>query len=377
MKQFRLVIALNLFVVFASFFAAYHFVLFFFLVPLAFKKVAMGTQTTTVDSRDSNGFLVHARHAAAIEEMYNGWIQRGKRDVVLLVSNSQWHCINQIKENDKLASNILFNMFDESHGIDVLSYSFPNINLQGMEFILSSMIDVLPVKVVCIATFLDDMREDGLTVRFPLSINGSSEKPSDKAIANERLNLLDEVMCSSALRYFSYLSKLSLQQKVDKYLSKCLYKRYKVWIRRPMLRGKLALGLYRLRNYVFKLNAQSSRKIIKGPYVKNMNSFINILKESNENAIKFNVYIPPIRQDYKIPYELKQYKKYKSTIRSMCSSYGANYYDLDSTVPAEFWGTKIGTGMDGGVEVDYMHFQGRGHEIISEHLTNIIEGSVA
>ena len=84
------------------------------------------------------------------------------------------------------------------------------------------------------------------------------------------------------------------------------------------------------------------------------------------------VYIPPIRNDVKIPYDKKEYIDFKNEVKNIAQVYNANFVDLDNIVPGEHWGLKGSTNIGEDLELDFMHFQYDGHKILADTLLNHI-----
>ena len=84
-----------------------------------------------------------------------------------------------------------------------------------------------------------------------------------------------------------------------------------IWRNRTNIKTNIFVGLYNLRNTIFNIKPTSKRKVIKSSFKNNLKSLINILKFTDEAEISAYLYIPPIRQDYEIPYDLNEYKNFK------------------------------------------------------------------
>ena len=124
--------------------------------------------------------------------------------------------------------------------------------------------------------------------------------------------------------------------------------------------------LYLLRNSIFGIKATSTRKMIRGRYIKNKNAYIDILNLALDNNVEVLVYIPPIRNDIKIPYDLTEYTKFKNEIEAIAYSKKAFFINLEELVPSKFWGIKPSTNLKGESEIDFMHFQTEGHSLLAD-----------
>ena len=78
------------------------------------------------------------------------------------------------------------------------------------------------------------------------------------------------------------------------------------------------------------------------------------------------LYIVPLRDDVKVPYDLDQYGEFKSEIQLIAKKSGVRFANFESLVPAEFWGTKSATTFGSIPELDFMHFQAGGHQLLAD-----------
>ena len=65
---------------------------------------------------------------------------------------------------------------------------------------------------------------------------------------------------------------------------------------------------------------------------------------------------------------MSQYVKFKSEIQTISKKSGVRYANLESLVPAELWGVKPNTTFDSELELDFMHFQAGGHQLLADKL---------
>ena len=114
---------------------------------------------------------------------------------------------------------------------------------------------------------------------------------------------------------------------------------------RDSLIGQLYGNLYLLRNSIFGIKATTTRKIIKGRYANNINALKDILSLAIENEVNVIVYIPPIRNDIKIPYNISQYINFKHEINEITKHYETNFANLENLIPAKYWGKKASTSL--------------------------------
>ncbi len=101
---------------------------------------------------------------------------------------------------------------------------------------------------------------------------------------------------------------------------------------------------------------------------KNYAALEQLLTFARTKKIKVLLYVPPIRSDVLIPYDEAEYKHFKVYVEEMAKQYGALFANLEQIVPGNYWGAKNATTLGGKVEIDYMHFQYPGHQLLADSL---------
>jgi hypothetical protein len=69
-----------------------------------------------------------------------------------------------------------------------------------------------------------------------------------------------------------------------------------------------------------------------------------------------------------IPYVQSEYDYFKKEIFLLAREHGVNYVNFENLVPSTFWGEKTGTKIGAQVEIDFMHFQARGHTLLANEV---------
>ena len=100
----------------------------------------------------------------------------------------------------------------------------------------------------------------------------------------------------------------------------------------------------------------------------NMQALEAILSSANEKKIKVLLYISPLRNDFTIPYDGNQYSNFKTEVKLIANELGIRFYNLENLVPSRYWGAKDTTSLGGGEELDFMHFQTGGHQLLANFL---------
>ncbi|NDK54513.1 hypothetical protein [Pontibacter fetidus] len=217
---------------------------------------------------------------------------------------------------------------------------------------------------------MDDLREDG--IRADLINDIKKTDPDFKIEANHTFaNKINKLLAEEKVQdqpASNLEIDLTPQERSEQFLNEWLEKQTDIWHKRSSVRGDLFNRLYNFRNWLFGINAQTKRKLIKNRYEANMFALDAILKFCKARNIKPVIYIPPIRHDVEIPYDQVEYTSFKRRLKNLAASYNFKVLNLENAIPNSFWGTKASTtGGDGG-ELDFMHFQYKGHIILAKRL---------
>jgi hypothetical protein len=125
---------------------------------------------------------------------------------------------------------------------------------------------------------------------------------------------------------------------------------------------------------LFAIKATTERKMIPARFEKNFLALQKTLDHADQRDIPVLLYIPPIRTDVKVPYDLVEYEDFKNKVFLMASEYnGVTFKNWEAIVPGKYWGLKASTSGDSEPELDFMHFQFRGHEILADSILNVLE----
>ncbi|MDH4404099.1 MAG: hypothetical protein QE264_07640 [Flavobacterium sp.] len=356
----------------------------FFSEKRKFDELALGTETVTYMAKNNNQDNIHLTKIDNSEELdfLNTFKKSGNKKVVLFLGNSQTHSINQMK----VGQVNFIRLLDDRHfnsDYKVGCHSMPNAGLQ--EFYLSYMYwkRKLNIKVLVIPLFFDDLREDGIRdVFFTNLIN-------ERFLISDSLSYIGKKINTNLKSYWSSKKdikqsedlvekkdnqalKETVQEDVENYLNLFLEKNSKTWNNRENVRGDFFVWLYQLRNTVLGINASTVRKMIPQRYNDNLEALQLLLDDCKKNDVKVILYIPPIRSDVPIPYETKLYTEFKNDIKKICEKEKGKFFysDFDTIIPGKYWGFKEATNLLEKRELDYMHFQFKGHQILADSLFN-------
>jgi len=305
---------------------------------------------------------------------------------VLWVGNSQLHAINQLnRKRDQVAP------FHASSalGQPVYCLSLPNANVQEHLATLHWAMTRRPVRYLVLPMVFDKLRNDGLRPGFerlasPALSARLATRPQGKRLEGELADLQRAAKATGTgtnsqtplaqLSMSAVLHEVSLQEVSERALEDGLASRWGLWQRRPLLWSTVLNDAYVFRNWLLGIKATSKRPMLPVPFENNMAAFDELLDVAAAEGIAVLVYIAPIRQDVEPPYIMAEYRPWKAAVARNIAGRQAKggaklaFADLDQLVPAGLWGTA-----DDSHDIDFMHFQGKGHEILGGKVAQLLQ----
>ena len=338
-----------------------------------FEDAALGTMTVSYEARSIDGRDIHTtkQREKEIAEMLS--VASDGRRSTLILGNSQTHSINQKKEGEVVYPEILDRAFSER---TVLTNSLPNANLQEFYLILNWWLETVIFDQIVVPVFMDDLREDGLREDFLTALIQenfalSGELDDFDQSLNEQLRSLQPQTHAESSESSDSETP---QDFVEKEINSWLAAHSKTWANRPNARGDLFMKLYAWRNILFNISATTKRKMIPARMSKNLLALDRILERTSEDSIDVLLYIPPIRRDVEVPYDLAEYAQFKSEVESMAAAYShVQFKNWEGIVPGELWGLKASTNGKKEPELDFMHFQFKGHQILADSILTALK----
>lgn len=321
-----------------------------------------------------NNFPIHISDPAFADSIMKGWKERGTKPLYLWQGNSQLHGVNQYKVGHANCIEFLFNSLKKNNE-EVIGVSYANGNLQEFLASLIYFSHKFPLKAIIQPAFYDDMREDGIRteINIPEVINAiKSNSTYFRDIPNiTSLKINDTTGSNISNDDFNGIHA-TVQEMSERFLDKELENSWSIWKSRPDLRGNLFNDLYKLRNMALGIKANTVRKMIPGRYADNYKAFLDMIAFCNGHHIPLIIYIPPLRNDVSPPYDLNEYSKFKEQVKLDCEKHQITFINLENLVPAKYWGTKEGTSFGASTELDFMHFQQTGHQLIADTIYNTL-----
>jgi len=328
-----------------------------------FDELALGDETSSYYAR-IDGQAVHCKDYDDSLQCIESYKKTSKQDVVLWLGNSQVHSINQMKPGDETAAPILHRSL-RNYQKYFMTFSQGNANLQEHYVLFEYLSAQLPISTLVLPVVFDDMRETGIrsTIKNVFTEKSVVEKLEETKIGSSLLASSGEQ--DMAGNDMAALED-TIQEKSENFFNTRLESAWKIWADRASLRGEVFYSLYVFRNWLFGINPSSIRKMIPGRYDLNRRALHTILKSANKQGIYVLLYIVPLRNDVKIPYDLEQYKSFKNDIKTMAENFNARFVNIENLVPFNFWGSKASTSVSEGQELDFMHFQVGGHKLLAD-----------
>jgi hypothetical protein len=333
------------------------FLFFYLFLPqnkIYLQDLGLGEGTKKVFGK-VNDYAIHCSDLTDFDLCLKAYETNGKNHpVILWLGNSQLHGINNYTSGEQPASSDLYNLFQNKEQY-FLTLSQPNANLQEHYLFFAYLLNKLHIKNLILPLVFDDMREDNIRHELLELLNDENT-----ILILNNTNIGKNLLQSSNNK--KQLINIEFRENFENELNTKLGFFLPAWEKREEMRGKFLFSLYMLRNSVFKIDASSIRKKIIGPYEKNKNAYLAMLHLAKLNKISVLVYIAPIRNDVKIPYNIDEYSSFKSEMKLIADNHNAKFINLEDLISGKLWNDAELTGPD------FMHFKIGGHKKLAQEL---------
>ena len=332
-----------------------------------FLQIAINEETTIKYSEKINEKEIHCGvpgESICLKDYNN---LKNNLALAVLFGNSQLHSINQYDVNDNVASYIAhLNLLDSNKYL--ITFSNPNVSLVEIYVMFEYLLTKVDIHSLMIQIVFDDMREVNLRSKIKDLINNDVKNQLLQNKFGQKI-IIDNINLNDNDKKNEYSLSLIVEEELNEFLlNKSL-----LWRDRGQLRAKIFNFLYVSRNSLFNIDSSSVRKLIIPKYNKNIEALNQIMIKSKKNDINLSIYIAPIRDDFKIPYDFDEYKMFKSSIQNLSLKYDIKFYDFEKIVPNKHWGYGNSINISNDKEVDFMHFNANGHKIISKEIIKVLE----
>ncbi len=279
------------------------------------------------------------------------------------LGNSQMHCINQLQAGDQVASAHASQIM----GFPVFGLSIPNASLRENYAVTAWALSKAKPKWVIVPVVYYMFRMYDLRTAFADIYDDQAK--AKLASTPSGVELLKEIekLGVEENKDAQGTSRLgfSLQDYSERHLNDALSSFSQVWRDRDQSYAAVVADWYNWRQWAMRIKTDTKRPMIPARLAANMKALESLIELAKLNGAKVLVYVAPIRWDVEPPYELPQYHSWKVELQKLCEKDGATYLDLDHLIPDTLWGTVSD-------QVDFMHFQGKGHEILAKKITEEI-----
>jgi hypothetical protein len=337
----------------------------------SFENLALGTSTSSYQAKNKNLELIHFLHVDSLEMLAFEQLSPLLADsIFLFLGNSQTHSINQMHSREVNYVELIGRKTQNQN--NVLAFSFPNANLQEHYTCLEYVLSRKKVKELVLPVFMDDLREDGIREAFFSGLMNQGFQIPAKSDVSKSIN--QQLNSQKTASNVGSVEAKTTQERTEQFLNNYLNEHTRFWPKRENMRGSIFNWTYMLRNTVFGIRPGSVRKMIPESYERNLNTLEEILKCAKQKNFRVYLYIPPIRSDVPLPYDLNEYQQFKKDLSNLCKNYAsvARLKDFSKIVPAHLWGYKDPTNFIDKREIDFMHFQYKGHQILADSVWNFL-----
>ena len=357
LKKYQLLISLFFSIFVVSFFSFY--INKFELAP------GMVGETIDVYAKNSANQRIHAIN---LDEQTLDDILKSldvKKQNVFHIGNSQSQSVNQLKDGQTNLIGITSNLIEEKYNF--FAHTMPNMGLMEYWLVLNYWNSKVKLDYLVVPVFFDDMRESEIRSDFISKIIEDNFQIPFNDTISQKINL----------NVSSEFSEIDTENEmfgktVERHLNNLLSDNIFFWDIRVRMKQLVYVSLYNLRNTIFNIKPTSKRKMLKSAYINNIKTLNLIIRYCHFNNIKLHIYIPPIRNDYEIPYDLEEYGLFKSFLKNICNKEGVGFSNFENIIPNQFWGLKNSTNINSDLELDFMHFQYDGHKILSDSIAKKI-----
>ena len=241
-------------------------------------------------------------------------------------------------------------------------------NLQEHFILALHLMQKLPIENFILPVVFDDLRENKIRKGVENIFNDEISKNFIVGSSATGKRLYNNYLNNNKTQSFQENKAQSFQENTEKYLDKNLEKIWTLWSIRQDLRGRLIIFLHKTRNYVFNINASTIRKMLPSNYTNNFLAIEDLMKVLNSKRIKTLIYVAPIRDDYKIPYNLNEYNKFKKDLEYLSKKNNIKFKNFENIIPGFLWGKKQAISFDKKNELDFMHIPGVGHDMLTNSI---------
>ena len=333
----------------------------FAAVGVAPDELALGKHTLSLPV-NYQGRQINVWRIGEFSDIYPSKDEPASASDGLWLGNSQLHSINEAVESDATAPYYASEILNRP----VYGLSLANADIQEHLVVFQWALSRRQCDTLVLPLVYDDLREDGLRDDFKeIADEGLMGKLRAYPVGARLADELDAMKQESSDVQGTSHADRSLQDRSEVWLTDALSSSWHIWDERPEIYGAIFNGLYKLRNWVFRIDPTSKRKMIPLRFDKNMAALKEIFRVAKDAQVTMIVYIVPVRWNPEPPYQIDRYRQWKQEVAGLCDQAGVTFADLDAVVPEEDWGYL-------GEMLDFMHFKDQGHRVLGQEVARLI-----
>jgi len=319
-------------------------------------QLSVGTLTTSTDQTDKKVLCVDLDSSQPCLAAHRDW--QGK--TVLWLGNSQLPTINQQQPDDLTMVELLHHSMI-NQGAYIFGFAPPNANLQEHYALLEHLKPRLKPDILLLPVFFDDLRETGIRPQLQEIFEDHTVADALKKTEIGRFMVEQNSEGSENQSTVQSLPQ-STMETTEAGINEWLEARVPAWKSRGDYRATFFFQMHYLRNTVFQIDPQSVRRMIPARYERNIAALHAILDSASAQKIQVVMYVPPIRNDVPLPYDMVAYEQFKVDLEDLANERTVLFADLENIVAPHEWGTKTSSSIGGEEELDFMHFAFSGHK---------------
>jgi lysophospholipase L1-like esterase len=326
-----------------------------------------------IHGRDAREATYQPGDPPTIQQVVASWKRRGEPPAAISLGNSQLHGINQYKDGQENAAEMLFKRL-KPRGIEVLTFTQPSASLQEHYVLFEYLLPQLHPKFLILPVVFINQRSSEVRENIAVCLSDPATRDALEQTEVGR-RILERFAPGGEEAPGNETAALdkTTQEVAENFLTDWLKEHWSLWALRPEARGHILDLMIRTRNTALGISGQSKRHMIRGAYEANIEALAAILASARAHDVRVLVYIAPIRHDAEPPYIAEEYDACRRQVQEVAEEHGAVFADLDDAVPSEYYGVHNSRVFGRESQPDFFHFQEEAHRRLAAALGDLVE----